>query len=87
MWSIYILRCADGSLYVGETNNVARRVARHNDGTAAAHTAQRRPVRVVYTEEYARREDCLRRERQLKRWTRAKKEALITGDSVRLKNL
>jgi predicted GIY-YIG superfamily endonuclease len=87
MWFVYILRCADNSLYVGETHDVPGRVARHNEGTAAAHTAQRRPVHLVYTEEHAKRADCLKRERQLKRWTRAKKEALITGDRALLKKL
>jgi predicted GIY-YIG superfamily endonuclease len=87
MWFVYILRCADDSLYIGETNDVARRLVRHNLGAAAGHTARHRPVRVVYTEEYASRADCLKRERQLKRWTRAKKEALITGDKRALKTL
>ena len=76
-----------GSLYVGETNDVSSRLTRHNAGTAAAHTAKRGPVRLVYTERYPTREGCLRRERQLKRWTRAKKEALIAGDKSALKNL
>jgi putative endonuclease len=78
MWFVYILRCSDHSLYIGETNDVVRRLVRHNDGIAAAYTAQRRPVRVVYTERHATRAECLKRERQLKRWTRAKKEALKT---------
>ena len=87
MWFVYILRCVDDSLYIGETNDVASRLARHNDGTAAAHTARRRPVRLVYTEQYPTREDCLKRERQLKGWTRGKKQALIAGDNAVLKKL
>lgn len=87
MWFVYILRCADDSLYIGETNDVARRVAKHNEGSGAAHTEKHRPVRLVYTEEHASRAGCLKRERQLKRWTRAKKEALIAGDPVLLKKL
>jgi predicted GIY-YIG superfamily endonuclease len=87
MWFLYILRCADDSLYVGETHDVAQRVARHNDGVAAAHTAKRRPVRLVYTEQYESRAACITRERQIKGWTRAKKEALIAGDKTRLKKL
>jgi len=67
--------------------SVLSRVARHNAGTGAAHTAKHRPVRLVYTEEYTDRLDCLRRERQLKRWTRSKKEALIAGDKASLKKL
>src|SRR5215216_28872 len=85
MWFVYILRCADDSLYVGETNNVTRRLARHNNGVAAAHTAKYRPVRLVYTERYEDRDACIKRERQLKRWTRTKKEALIAGDLRALK--
>lgn len=87
MWFVYVLRCADDSFYIGETNDVARRVARHNDGTGAVHTAKRRPGRLVYAEEHPSRADCLKRERQLKRWTRAKKEALIAGDRVLLAKL
>jgi predicted GIY-YIG superfamily endonuclease len=87
MWCVYILRCADNSLYVGETNNLADRLARHNQGFAADHIAKRRPVRMVYADEFASRAACLARERQLKPWTRAKKEALIAGDKRLLKNL
>jgi predicted GIY-YIG superfamily endonuclease len=87
MWFVYIVRCADDSLYIGETHDVSGRVAKHNEGSAAAHTAHRRPVRLVYTEEHATRADCLKRERQLKRWTRAKKEALIAGERALLKKL
>ena len=87
MWFVYILRCADDSLYVGETSDIARRVARHNEGLAAAHTASRRPVQLVYMEQYSTRGECLKRERQLKGWRRAKKEALVAGNKALLKNL
>ncbi len=87
MWFVYVLRCTDGSFYVGETNDVLSRLARHNNGTGATHTAMRRPVQLVYVEEYSNRDDCLKRERQLKRWTRAKKEALVAGDATTLKTL
>jgi len=85
MWVVYILRCADGSLYIGQTNDLEKRVAKHNDGRAAAHTASRRPVHVVYSEEHRSLAESIGRERQLKRWTRAKKEALVAGDLVTLK--
>lgn len=81
MWFVDILRCADNSLYIGETNDLQRRLARHNAGTAANHTATRRPVQLVYSEAFAPQEDALKRERQLKQWTRAKKEALIARGS------
>lgn len=84
---VYILHCADDSLYIGETDDVAGRVARHNDGRGCAFTARRRPVTLVYAEEYATRDAAGQRERQLKRWTRAKKEALVAGDRALLKRL
>jgi len=87
VWFVYILRCADGSLYVGETHDVAQRLIQHNNGCAAAHTSKRRPVHVAYVEERPNREGALVRERQLKRWSRSKKEALIAGDLAALKRL
>ena len=86
MHFVYILRCADGSLYIGETNDVDARLVAHNEGRSP-HTARRLPVTLVYAEAFADREAALTRERQLKRWTRAKKEALVTGDLVALKRL
>jgi predicted GIY-YIG superfamily endonuclease len=87
MWFVYVLRCNDGSLYIGQTNDLGERLKRHNAGVAAAHTATRRPVRVIHTEGYDSRDECVKRERQLKRWTRAKKEALVRGDRLLLKAL
>ena len=83
----YILRCADKSLYIGETSDLALRIQRHNDGRAANFTAWRRPVALVYSEAHENRDFALRREQQVKRWTRAKKEALIRGDLATLKTL
>jgi predicted GIY-YIG superfamily endonuclease len=82
MWFVYVLRCNDGSVYIGQTDNLNQRLSRHNAGTAAAHTAKRRPVRVIYAEAYPTREECLRRERQLKGWTRAKKELAARVSTV-----
>jgi predicted GIY-YIG superfamily endonuclease len=84
---VYILRCVDDTLYIGHTSDLVRRVAAHNEGIAALFTRERRPVSVVYAEPYADKIDAVRRERQLKRWRRDKKEALIAGDPVRLKRL
>ena len=84
---VYILRCADDSLYIGETDRPSSRLARHNDGRGCVFTASRLPVNLVYSEEYATHDEALQRERQLKRWTRAKKEALIAGDRPLLKRL
>lgn len=72
MWFVYILRCADGSFYIGETNDVVQRLAKHSEG-GSTYTADRRPVNLVYTEQHEKRDECLKRERQLKGWTRAKK--------------
>jgi len=87
VWHVYILRCADGSLYIGETNRLDKRVARHNEGRASTFTASRRPVSLVYSEVHSDRHSALARERQLKRWTRAKKEALVSGNRELLKRL
>jgi putative endonuclease len=84
---VYILRCSDDSLYVGHTLDVGSREAFHNDGRGGLYTARRRPVRVVYSEHHDSLEDALARERQLKGWTAAKKEALIAGNQDSLKRL
>jgi putative endonuclease len=80
MHFVCILRCADNALYVGETPNPAARLAKHNEGSASHFTAKRRPVSLAYAEEHADRRAALLRDRQVKRWSRAKKEALIEGD-------
>jgi putative endonuclease len=59
MWFVYILRCADGSFYVGETNDVSIRLADHNRGRGGPHTAKRRPVTLAYVEEHPSRVDSL----------------------------
>jgi predicted GIY-YIG superfamily endonuclease len=87
MHFVYILRCADTSLYIGETPNLATRLMKHNEGSASQFTARRRPVTMVYAEEYVDRNAALLRERQLKRWSRGKKEALVAGDLAALKKL
>ena len=76
-WSVYLLRCADGTLYAGSTTDVEARAAAHNSGRGARYTSGRRPVEVVYQEECGSRSAALRREHALKRLTRAAKEALI----------
>ncbi|MBN2490115.1 MAG: GIY-YIG nuclease family protein [Planctomycetes bacterium] len=84
---IYILRCADGTYYIGSTQDLAGREAAHNDGRGAKHTCSRRPVKLVYTESLPTRSAAVRRERQPKRWSRAKKDALIAGDWDQLARL
>jgi len=84
---VYLVRCSDQSLYVGHTRDLAAREQTHNEGYGAAYTAKRRPVRMVYAEEYPSELEVLRRERQIKGWTSRKKEALIAGDNASLKSL
>ena len=76
-WMVYLLRCRDGSLYAGATNDLARRIAAHQAGRGGAYTRSRRPVRVVYSERVPGRSAALVREAALKRLTRAAKLALI----------
>jgi putative endonuclease len=78
---VYILRCADGSYYVGTARDgLDRRVAEHNAGAFGGYTGRRRPVTLVYSEPFTRITDAIAAERRLKGWSRAKKEALIRGD-------
>ena len=84
---VYILRCADGSLYVGHTQDLQARERAHNEGRGGRYTARHGPVVLVYTEACGSVEAAVAREQQLKRWRRAKKEALIAGDIAALKRL
>jgi len=85
---IYILRCRDGIYYVGVTRTeIERRVAEHNAGSFGGYTKSRRPVELVYAEEFERVEDAIAAERRLKKWSRRKKEALIEGDFDKLQTL
>ena len=77
---VYILICANGKLYVGQSRNIHQRLASHIDGTAATFTRARRILKLVYVEYLLTRTAAMARERQLKGWSRAKKEALIGGD-------
>jgi putative endonuclease len=77
----YILWCADGSFYVGSTTDLERRFAEHQNGEGAAYTRprRRRPVRLVWSAEFARVDDAFAFERQVQNWGRAKRIALIEG--------
>jgi putative endonuclease len=78
---LYILRCADDSYYVGTTRaDLEQRVAQHNAGTYGGYTAKRRPVTLVFSQWFDRITDAIEAERQVKGWSRAKKEALIRGE-------
>ncbi len=81
-YGVYILRCGDGSLYTGITNDLPRRVAAHNSGKGAKYTRGRGPVEPVYWEEQPDRPAALRRERAVKALSRAEKLALIAARGV-----
>ena len=76
----YMLRCADGSYYVGHTDALERRIGHHQSGEVGGYTQSRRPVELVWSQDFPSRLEALEAERQLKGWGRAKKQALITGD-------
>jgi len=80
---VYIVRCADGSLYTGYARDPIAREQVHNAGRGAKYTVGRRPVTLVYTQKFRSRSAALRREYQLKRWSRAQKIALITALELR----
>jgi len=82
----YILECSDGSYYVGSTDDLSQRLARHNAGRGPNWTACRLPVK-LYHEVHNNETEAVRRERQIKKWTRAKKEALVDENLGRLKEL
>jgi len=78
-WSVYLLRCSDGSYYVGVASDVAHRVQQHNSGQGPIFTRERGPVELVYVEDCGTYLAARRREKQLKGWRREKKEWLISG--------
>lgn len=82
MYYVYILLCADGSLYTGSTNDVAKRLAAHQAGRGAKYTRGRRPVQLVYTEACADKNQALRREAAIKRLHRKRKQELLAGRST-----
>ena len=85
---LYILRCNDGSYYVGTTRgSLETRISQHNIGYFGGYTATRRPVALVFQQDFARIEDAIAAERQVKGWRRAKKEALIRGEFDALREL
>ncbi|MEK9137936.1 MAG: GIY-YIG nuclease family protein [Bacteroidota bacterium] len=78
---VYLLKCSDGSYYVGMTENLEQRLAQHRVGLIEkSYTHSRRPVELVWSAQFPTHDQAFRRERQIKGWSRAKKEALIRGD-------
>ena len=77
MFYVYILRCGDGTLYCGYTNNVEKRLEAHRSGKGAKYTKGRLPLELVYTEEFAEKGDALRREAEIKKLSRKEKLNII----------
>ena len=75
----YLLRCADGSYYVGSTIDLERRLAQHAAGEGARYTARRLPVELVWAHEASRIDDAFALEKKIQGWSRAKREALVEG--------
>ncbi|MEE4201386.1 TrmH family RNA methyltransferase [Erythrobacter sp.] len=84
MFWVYMLHCADGSYYVGHTEDLEARIGAHRSGEIAGYTATRLPVELVWSQEFGERHEALAAELRIKKWSRAKKEALIMGDWDRL---
>ena len=83
-YHVYILRCSDGSYYTGHTDSLEPRLAAHQSGHIHGYTHTRRPVTLVFTQEFPTRDEALASERRIKGWSRAKKEAIIAGDWQKL---
>ena len=84
---VYALLCADGSYYVGHTDDLATRCLEHEMGEGGCYTSARLPVALVYAEEFPSREEAMDRERQIKGWSRKKKEALVRRDWAEVSRL
>ena len=84
----YMLRCADGSFYVGSTRgDLMLRLSQHNSGTGSRYTACRRPVELVWSTEFERVTEAFALEKQIQNWSRAKRQALIDGRIADLPDL
>lgn len=78
-WHIYIVRCRDGTLYTGITDDIAKRMVAHNAGKGAKYTRGRGPVTLVYSEQAKSHSQALRREYRIKQLSRVEKESVIAG--------
>ena len=84
-WSVYIVRCVDGSYYTGVAKDVERRLGQHNAGKGAAYTRSRRPVDLRFREDGFTRSQALVREAQIKSWDRPQKEKFLENGGARKK--
>lgn len=83
----YLLRCNDGSYYAGHTDDIDHRMAEHSTGALGGYTAKRLPVTLVWSDSFMTRDEAFATERKIKGWSRAKKEALIADDWMRISEL
>jgi predicted GIY-YIG superfamily endonuclease len=84
---VYILRCADSSYYTGHTDNLEKRIGGHQHGLCGGYTASRLPVELVFSHECSSRIEALSAERQIKGWSRKKKEAMMRSDWAEVSRL
>ncbi|MBI5476506.1 MAG: GIY-YIG nuclease family protein [Ignavibacteriales bacterium] len=77
---VYILECSDGSYYTGSTSNIEKRLSEHHLGIYPGYTSRKRPVKLLWSEHFSEIKFAIAAERQIKGWTRKKKEALMRGD-------
>lgn len=84
---VYILKCADGKYYTGSTTNLERRLYEHQHKRYKGYTSYRLPVKLVFSQDFRSYYEAFQFERKIKKWTRAKKEALIRGDFSKLHKL
>jgi len=80
MAHVYILRCSDGSYYVGSTRNLAARLHQHRMGNGSQYTSRRLPVQLLWSYEFELVTDAFAAEKKIQGWSRAKREALMRGD-------
>lgn len=81
MWKLYILRLSDGSLYTGITNDIQSRLKKHKEGKGSKYVRSRLPLELVYTEEHEDRSSASKREGEIKKWGKEKKEELVKRGS------
>jgi predicted GIY-YIG superfamily endonuclease len=84
---VYILQCKDRSYYTGHTDNLEKRLSEHQFGNHPCYTLNRRPIALVFCQEFGTRDEAILAEQQIKGWSRKKKEALIQGDWKKLSEL
>lgn len=80
MYYVYLMRCKDGTIYTGITTNVKRRFEEHKNGRGGHYTSSHKVEKILYTEKYETRGEALKREAEIKRWHREKKQKLINGE-------